>query len=240
MFRALIPLASVVSACGVPLPQGTTGPDADALARQMVDAVGGVAWEQTGAVRWTFPGDHAHLWDLERHLARVRWGGREVLVDLTKRTGRAWDDGVEVSGEAQQALVDQAWNLWINDAFWLNPVVKAFDEGVTRAVVTTDEAPHALLISYASGGATPGDSYLWLLDDQHRPAAWRMWVSIIPIDGLHATWAGWIQLETGAWVATEHSVGPLRRALEDVTGARTLAELEPGPDPFAPLMGATP
>jgi hypothetical protein len=40
----------------------------------------------------------------------------------------------------------------------------------------------ALLI-YASGGSTPGDSYMF-----RRPKlqakAWRMWVSIIPVGGL--------------------------------------------------------
>ncbi len=223
-------------ACGVPLPQGTTGPDADALARQMVDAVNHEAWAQTGAVRWTFSGKHEHLWDRERHLSRVRWKDREVLVDLTQRVGRAWEDGVEVTGDDAQELVDAAWGYWVNDAFWLNPVVKAFDDGVTRYRVTTEGEGTALLVSYASGGATPGDSYLWILDEAHRPIAWRMWVSILPIDGVHTTWEGWVQLDTGAWVATAHSLGPLTLEITDVAGASMLAELEPGPDPFAALM----
>jgi hypothetical protein len=38
----------------------------------------------------------------------------------------------------------------------------------------------ALLITYASG-STPGDSYMWFVDQNYRPKAWRMW-GIIPVD----------------------------------------------------------
>jgi hypothetical protein len=61
-----------------------------------------------------------------------------------------------------------------------------------------------------------------------------MWVSIIPIGGLEASWEGWIQLSTGAWVSTVHEVGPMTLTLTDVKGAASVMELL-GEDPFLGL-----
>lgn len=215
-----------------PRPVSPPGPEADALARRMIDAVDGAAWARTGAVRWTFVGIYTHLWDRRRGLARVRWGDKEVLLRAGSPVGRAWRGGARVRGEDEQALVSKAHGAWVNDSFWLSAPTKAFDSGTQRARVGDD----ALLVSYTSGGSTPGDAYLWELDASGRPVAWRMWVSIVPIGGLRASWADWMQLSTGAWIAREHRIAGLPLRLSDVAGAATLAELEPGPDPFAPLL----
>ena len=175
-----------------PLPRGTTGPEAEALGRRLQAAVDIEAWERTGAVRWTFAGRNEHLWDRRRHLARVRWGGNEALVDLNSRRGLAWRDGQPLAEKEAAAQVQKAWELWVNDSFWLNPVAKLFDPGVERRIVPLPEGGDGLLATYTGGGATPGDSYLWLPGPGGRPAAWRMWVSIIPVGGVEATWEGWI------------------------------------------------
>ncbi|MEO1268735.1 MAG: hypothetical protein AAFX99_11600, partial [Myxococcota bacterium] len=93
-----------------------------------------------------------------------------------------------------------------------------------------------LLVAFSEGGVTPGDSYLWLLDDNGRPTAWRMWVNIIPIPGVEISWEGWQQLSTGAWVASLHHSAIATLPLEAIKGTATLAELEPGPDPFEALV----
>jgi len=180
--------------------------------------------------------NRAHLWDRGRGLARVEWNGRRVLLDVHTQKGRAWKDGVELpDGAAKDKAIGNAYALWINDTFWLNPVVKAFDDGTSRALSSVD-GKRALLVSYASGGLTPGDRYLWIVGDDGRPMAWRIWVKILPVGGIQFTWEGWTKLATGAWVATSHKVGPIDAVhLVDVVGGGSLHDLEPA-DPFAELL----
>ena len=218
-----------------PLPFGKPGPTAEALAHRLVAAVDGDAWSRTGAVRWTFAGRQNHLWDRQRHWARVRWGEAVVQLDLDTRQGLAWDRGEPASQSETPDLVEEAWKHWVNDAFWLNPVVKILDPGTERRLVPREDGADALLVTYASGGATPGDSYLWLPGADGLPRAWRMWVSIIPVGGLKATWEDWQTLATGARVATRHRILFYTLRLEDVAGAASLQKLEPGEDPFAAL-----
>src|SRR5439155_16632599 len=138
----------------------TPGPEAEALAKEMWGAVDGDAWQRTGAVRWTVQG-RKHLWDRGRSLARVEWyGKKKALFDVNTKKGRAWQKDVEVTDEsAKAAIIEEGWKLWINDSFWLNPMVKEFDGGTSRSRGTVD-GKRALQVSYASGGVTPGDSYL--------------------------------------------------------------------------------
>lgn len=213
------------------LPETKEGVAADELARAIQRAVDTDAWARTGAVRWKFARNH-HLWDRARNLDRVRWGEDEVLLDIGRRDGRATHGGRAVEGEAARALVDKAYAAWINDSFWLNPIPKFFDDGVTRSVADAGGRP-ALMVQYGKGGLTPGDRYLWIVGDDHRPRAWRLWVSVMPIKGIQISWDGWTTLATGAAIATEHrALGLNLAAVSEVAGAATLAELEPGPDPF--------
>ncbi len=220
-----------------PRPHVAPSAEADVVAHAVERAVNVAAWERTGAVRWTFAGQRSHLWDRARSLVRVRWGS--VEVQLRGTWGRAWRDGVEVRGAERNSLVAQAWSGFVNDSFWLNPCAKLFDPGTQRALIALPGGGRGLLVSYASGGVTPGDAYLWELPPAGRgdtPRAWKMWVSIIPIGGVEASWERFITLATGARVATRHRLGPVTLRLDDVAGAATLAELEPGADPFAKLL----
>jgi hypothetical protein len=212
----------------------TPGPDAEALAHQLVAAVDGDAWARTGAIRWTVQG-RKHLWDRQRGLARVEWRKNRVLLDTSTRKGRVWREGAELGdGADKQQLLDKAYALWINDSFWLNPVVKAFDDGTSRSRGHVG-GERALLVSYASGGLTPGDKYLWILGDDARPVAWRVWVKILPVKGVQFSWEGWTRLPTGAWIATSHKALGLDAVhLVDVAAGATLHDIE-ADDPFAPL-----
>ena len=218
-----------------PVPAGVEGEAANSLAHAMERAVNLDAWQKTGAVKWTFAGHAQHLWDLRRMLDRVRIDDAEILVDLGTQKGKAWKKGVEVTGAEADELVKKGYASWANDSFWLNPIAKLFDAGVTRSLVKTEDGAQALLVHYASGGVTPGDSYLWMAGPDGKPKAVRMWVSVFPEGGMEVTWTGWTPLGTGAVVATTHAMGARSIPVSDVAGAATLSELEPGKDPFAPI-----
>lgn len=220
-----------------PRPVGEAGPEADALAHKMEAAVHKEAWDRTGAVRWSFFDKHHYVWDRTRDLVEARWGETRVLLRTRDKTGRAWGKDGEITGKDAESALDAAYRFWINDSFWLNPVVKFFDPGVTREIVIDDDGQEALLISYTSGGVTPGDAYLWNADPDGLPVRWRMWVSIIPIGGVSTTWEGWTELSTGALISTQHEgAGQLMTFITNVAGAEDLKALGVGPGLFYPLL----
>ncbi|MEM6926353.1 MAG: hypothetical protein AAF602_05465 [Myxococcota bacterium] len=215
---------------------GLEGPSSRALVEQIRDAVAQDAWNETGAVRFTFAGRNTHLWDRQRGLSRVEWGDVVVLQRLDERVGRVWRNDREVTGKRRDRLIEKAWSSHINDTFWLQPFANLDDAGVTKSIVELS-GTRGLLVEYASGGVTPGDAYWWELDPETgRPRAWRMWVQIIPIGGVRASWDGWVQLPTGAWISTSHDIGPARIQITELTGATSLDALGYDEDPFAPLL----
>ncbi len=207
-----------------PVPEGESGAAADALAHRIERAVRLDDWQRTGAVRFSFMGRNHHLWDRQNNRHRVTWGKHEAVLDLSTQRGCAMTDGMAQQGEELRQLLDKAYALWVNDSFWLNPLGKLFDPGVVRKVVKTAEHGDALLITFTANGLTPGDSYLWLLNSQGRPVAWRMWTKI-PLGGALVSWEGWKELATAALVSTRHKMLGLTFEIENVAGAESLTDL---------------
>lgn len=220
------------------LPKGETGPEAEALAQKVLTAINKDAWDNTGVVQWSFPRGHDYIWDKKRHLTEVKWDNNRALIDLQKVEGKAYTDGKEVTGEAGKKLVKEAWSYWCNDSFWLNAPAKVFDGGTERSVVTQEDGKKALMITYKGGGVTPGDSYLWTVDDTGLPTSYKMWVSIIPLGGVSATWADWKTLSTGAKVATNHdlSIGGMKIPITNLKAAANLTEFGLAEDIFKPIL----
>ena len=207
---------ATMGACAA-LPTGSSGNDADAFAHKMEAFVNKSAWDaSTGAVRFKFREKREHIWDKQRGLLVYKTGDTEADLDLRDRGGFAFKNGVEVTGDDAKKLLDDAWSAYCNDTFWLNPIVKLFDPGTKRELVTID-GKRGLKVTYESGGVTPGDSYVWFADDDGKPTSVRMWVSVIPIKGIEFPWEGWQTLSTGAKVSLTHGAkGP---SLSDATGA---------------------
>lgn len=191
-----------------PLPEGDAGPDAEALAEDMLDAIHHKEWEKIAFVGWSFRDAHHYVWDKQNHVSLVKWDDYEAVIDLNAISGKVTKSGEELKGAERDEAIQTAWSYWCNDSFWLNAPAKAKDPGTTRKIVSEEDGSRQLLIQYESGGVTPGDAYLWKLDENNLPTSYKMWVSIIPIGGVKATWEDWVE-KNGAMISTKHEMGPL-------------------------------
>ncbi len=218
-----------------PYPEIQPGPEADELAHKMMAAVNKPAWDSTKWVSWTFMGLHSFVWNKEEHLVQAEWDKYRVILEPNTLNGKVWKEQIPVSGAEAKEVIKKAYAFFTNDAFWLNAVVKAFDPGTTRSLVQLEDGRVGLMVKYNSGGVTPGDSYLWILDDEGMPESWRMWVSVLPIGGIETSWEEWVTLPTGAKVATWHG-GALGKQfgvrISNLKGGMTLEDIGLEQDPF--------
>ena len=110
---------------------------------------------------------------------------------------------------------------------------KLRDPGTTRSIVLQDNQ-ETLLVTYTSGGSTPGDSYLWFVDQNYIPKAWKMWVGIIPVGGIETSWDEWQTFTNGVKIATNHK-GLVDLKLENVKTGQSIEEINNGSNPFTEL-----
>ncbi len=199
------------------LPTGEQGEAADALAVKMLNALDHKAYEATDYIEFTFKQRHHFKWDKAQNTCEVYWKHVKVDLDLNNTyNSEVFISDIKYDGIEKQDYIEKALNYFNNDTFWLVAPYKVFDKGVERRLVTTEEGKQALLVTYTTGGSTPGDSYLWHLDDNGKPRSYQMWVDILPIDGFEASWSDWTTTETGAQLPTFHKLLVLGLEIEDI------------------------
>ncbi len=185
------------------LPEGKEGTNADLLAQKMLTALNYEQFKNTELLEWSFRNSHHYKWNKAANTVSVSWDGNVVFLD-TKNTQNSKVISSKNTTD-NSVLIKQATEYFNNDSFWLVAPFKVFDKGVKRSIVKY-ENKDALLVTYTSGGSTPGDSYLWILDENGLPTSYKMWVSIIPIGGIEATWEDWTTTETGVKLPTKHCI----------------------------------
>jgi hypothetical protein len=239
LFIGLASLLLILTIYGImkhqSIPANFTSPQADALAQKMMTAINKTAWDTTNIISWNFADRQQYLWDKGRNYVKVIWDDNEVLLHTKSVTGKSFTNGVEITGDKAKKLISKAWGYFCNDSFWFNAPAKAFDEGTSRSLVKTKDGRDAIMVSYESGGVTPGDAYGWILDEKGLPKSYKMWVKIIPVGGLEFTWEDWITLETGAKISTLHR-GLFDIKVLDVKGAVSLEAYGLTSDPFAAIV----
>ena len=183
-------------------PQGIEGEKAEQLTDAMLQAVGYESFKGIKEISWTFRGKHHHEWDKSKRQVRVKWDENEVLLDFRNQHDVIFPE------DGGSELIEEAIAHFYNDSFWLIAPFKIRDEGTSRFYVETDDGP-GIFVQYASGGVTPGDSYLWVLGEDSKPKYWRLWTSNVSINGLKFKWSDW-QNHDGVWMAPTHpGPGPL-------------------------------
>ncbi|MFL1012734.1 hypothetical protein [Flavisericum labens] len=187
------------------LPIGIEGPKADALAHKMLDALDYNAYENTNYIEWTFKKRRHYQWDKTKQTCVVFWKENKVVLNLSDYTkSEVYIHNFRSENDMVEDLIEKAIGYFENDSFWLVAPYKVFDKGTKRQLIKTETNKDALLVTYTSGGSTPGDSYLWHLEDNGKPIRFQMWVNILPIGGLEATWSDWTTTESGALLPIFH------------------------------------
>ena len=206
------------------LPEGKQGKEADALAIKMFNAINNDAFENTEVIEWSFRNTNHYKWFKQKNIVEVSWDKNKVILHTQEPiNSEAFIDNKKVENPE---LIEQATGFFNNDSFWLIAPFKIFDAGTERRIVNYN-GKDALLITYTSGGSTPGDSYLWILDENYAPTSFKMWTSIIPLGGVSATWSDWKTTSTGIKLPTKHilSIFGLELNMGNVKAENTNADI---------------
>lgn len=212
---AVIALGVLYYTSNEDLPNGKEGVEADALASKMLNALNYKAYKNTRFLEWSFRGKHFYKWDKQENVVDVSWDNNRVVLNTkTPEKSKVFVDDNQVNNPE---ILKKATDYFNNDSFWLVAPYKVFENGIKRKVVSYN-GKKALLITYTSGGSTPGDSYLWILDDSGKPTSFKMWVSIIPTGGMKGSWNDWTTTKSGAVLPTKHQLPIGTLDMGDVKG----------------------
>ncbi len=216
-------------------PAGESGNKADALAQNMLQALDKEAFDSIPYLQFEFfRGGHKYLWDKKKNHAIIEWENNKVIMNLNTVSGKIYVDNVLQEGEEAEKIKSKAWSYWCNDSFWMIAPFKVFDKGTTRKIVeldAEDNGKYGLMIEYESGGVTPGDSYLWILDDNYIPTGWKMWTQILPVQGLYAGWSGWKDFG-GSKLSIDHTLVGKEASMKNVAIGNSFSDFGYSTDPF--------
>ncbi len=203
------------------LPTGVKGEQAEQVATKMLSALDYGAYQNTNYLEWTFSKRHHFKWHKAENSCEVYWKNYKVNLDLENTSkSEAFKNDQKIDGEDSKELIEKALAYFNNDSFWLVAPYKVFDPGTERRLVTLEDSSEALLVTYNSGGTTPGDSYLWHLDASGKPTSFQMWVDILPIEGFEASWSDWTTTESGAQLPTFHKFLVFGMEITDIKGTK--------------------
>ncbi len=214
------------------IPDGRLGARAEQLADSMAMAMGQDAWENLQWISWKVNDRRSYIWHKPEDLAIIRFGDYRVHLNLNSLIGSAWQNGEILDGVKKDQAILKAWSKWCFDSFLLNPVAKIRDEGTVRKYVEHSDGSSGLLVTFTKGGETPGDSYLFELNDAWLPQRASMWVRKIPVGGLDLTFEDYIEPGKGIHIASAHRIGPVSFAIHDLTIGDSFTDLGFKQNPF--------
>ncbi|MFN7974084.1 MAG: hypothetical protein U0166_17345 [Acidobacteriota bacterium] len=156
-----------------------------------------------------------HYWDKRNGRHRLEGGTKEgkryvVLTDLRTQKGTAYLAGTKVEGDAARDYLLSAYNLWINDSYWLAMPFKVKDPGVILKDAGSEEVGgikyDKIQVSFDGVGLTPRDVYwAYINPDNGRMERWSFVLGGEKKTPTMAEWKGWRQ-HLGVWLSDEKAV----------------------------------
>jgi len=197
-------------------PTGEKGPAADKLGFAILKSINNKEFTQVKEIHWTFRGTNRYVWKVQQNAVDVFWDDYKVnYVTEYPNVSYAWKDGKKLKEKEKEEAIAYAGKNFNNDSFWIAAPYKIFDIGTERELIIED-GNKKLLVRYKSGGSTPGDVYLWEVDKNNKPIAFKMWTSIIPFDGIEAQWNDWKMTTGGFPMANSRSIYGIEIPVSDV------------------------
>ena len=215
-------------------PEYTIDEKSEKLSAKMKTGANWNNWQETDAITFLFAGNDFIFWDKKRNLVEVAWSswGDKIKVQFSQKpfAAEVWvDDEVETDSGDRSDYVKKAYELFTNHTFWFNPAYHVFSPGTRRGITGDGD----LAVIFSSGGVTPGDKYLFKLDESGKIKSMRMWVSIVPFKGLTASFTDYIKTESNLQVSTLHEIGFFDLKLANVA---SYTNYPAGEDRFKPLL----
>jgi len=176
-------------------------PRAVTLAGSVLEKMGGhAAWERTGVVRWDFMGRRRHWWDVKSGDIRIEADKRIVLMNVTTKAGRVWQDGKELAGQELADALTRGHQWWVNDSYWMFMPYKLLDPGVTlryvgeRPMKKDGRSAEVLEMTFGAGvGYTPQNRYeVAVAKDTGLVEEWAFFKDTKDQEpGFVLPWSGW-------------------------------------------------
>jgi len=168
-----------------------------------MEAMGGrKAWDETRYLAWRFfvpqPG-RTHVWDKWTGDLRYENGTTLTLMNINTKEGAVWKDGKKVEDPAEaKKLLQQGYEAWVNDSYWLFMPYKLKDSGVTlkyKGEGTTEDGKPAdmLQLTFKGVGVTPQNKYdVWVDQASGMVTQWAYYLNNTDAEPKFKTpWANW-------------------------------------------------
>ncbi|MGB3590835.1 MAG: hypothetical protein WBA16_04040 [Nonlabens sp.] len=195
-----------------PVPTGDKGSAARTTAVKMLDAINADQLKNVDSIHFKF-NNRNYRWNYRSNEVVINYDSNQIFLNTkSPELNTALVENSLISGDESVELINDAIARFNNDSFWLLAPFKVNDPGTQLELVT----PNKLKVTYTSGGSTPGDIYLWQLDDRFLPISLQMWVEILPLEGVKAQWSGWQATPAGILMPTSRTIYGIELPLENV------------------------
>lgn len=152
-----------------------TDSDAQILIDKAEQAMGGrEAYEDLRHLTWNFLGFRTLTWDKHSGDVRIDYANENTtyLINTQTKEGRIFKNGEEYTqADSLEKYLRQAYEIWINDSYWLVMPFKLADEGVNQKYLGKKKTLEGkdcetIQITFNNTGVTPDNKYLIYFDNE--------------------------------------------------------------------------